>query len=134
MAHHTSLHDPRLDQIFYFKNNIHSSGLNTVCPRSHDPLYVVSYHSNRVKTYWTYSSWFSRVISELGPGASVYSLSRQRTKTNMRDRLEPTEISIRDERGGSNMYAGATTIKDIKSDKSSWTYSAHKIITVSQLK
>ena len=29
--------------------------LNTVCPRSSDPFYIVSYYLKWVSTFWTYS-------------------------------------------------------------------------------
>ena len=34
-------------------------GHNTVCPRSSDPLYIVTYDKKWVTTSWTYSIWWS---------------------------------------------------------------------------
>ena len=35
---------------------------NTMCPRSSDPFYIVTYHIKWVTTPWTYSTIYTRVV------------------------------------------------------------------------
>ena len=60
---------------------------NTVCPRSSDPLYIVSYYTKRVTASWTYSTVIDRrsvqhnVVSSIS--SSCLFTERDLTKKNI---------------------------------------------------
>ena len=55
-----SLHEPKTKQYYIFDHN--TAKVFTVCPRSLDPCYIVSYYIKWVKTSWTYSKYFCCIV------------------------------------------------------------------------
>ena len=48
--------DPGLEQTSRSSTNIGEESKVTICPRSSDPFYIVSYYIKLVTTSWTYSA------------------------------------------------------------------------------